>query len=184
MNKHLIPFILVLLCTTFSSLRSQSQTYFQYTIDGVEYKAIDEVFNSVGMYAKDLDSGKKIGKYISVSNYGVTGYAYTTSVTVYYRLTQEFQAQNFVLDEDYTYLKKIPVGFIEVTKITGKEYDETYKCEKGSTGYIRITKVDDKVVEGEFEAELVLQNSTERKKIKISKGAFRFPIENLQLFEY
>ncbi len=183
MNKSVLFFIFILCSACLTAVKSNAQTYFQYTIDGVEYKAIDEVFNSVALYARDLDSGKKIGKIISVSNYGVKDYLYTPSISAYYKLNQEFQAQTFTLDDDYTYLKKIPVGFIELTKKTGKEYDDTYKSEKGSEGYIKITRVDDIVVEGEFEGVLTLQNSTKNDKIKITKGKFRFPAENLQIFE-
>ncbi len=183
MNKNFLSFILVLLGTTLVSLTSKAQTYYQYTIEGVEYKAIDDVFNSVAVYARDLDSGKKIGKYISVSNYGVKGYLYTPNVNVFYKLEQEFKPQTFTLDKDYTYLEKIPVGFIEVTKVTGQEYNDTYQSKSPSDGFIKITRVDETAVEGEFECTLHLINSTEQKILKITNGKFRFPAENLQMFE-
>ncbi len=177
--------ILIVLCMI--SLQSFAQNYYEYTIEGKDYKYTNEgVDFTSSVTPSNTTIGEHNSKQLNIFLQADSGLAFSLSVMVTIEIDKEFTTGSYKVTRDMGNNKILPIAHFTVTQNPGTDNTSYFESKENSTGTVVISTLNDAVVEGTFDGnvfvEEVVANKIEIRTLKISKGKFRFPAENLRFY--
>lgn len=177
MKKITILCVCLLVCL-FSSTALQAQSFIEYKVNGVEYKASEDQLLSYTAYRTD-DHDKKVNKYVTINISGIYGILYRIELTIDVKLNKMIEPITYKVGESMQFMKVLPIGVLKVIKNVGEDY-EFYESGNATKGKIVITKVEGDWIEGTFDGELIPQYPLKSKVLmKVTDGKFRVPISEI-----
>lgn len=158
-----------------SNTALQAQSFIEYKVNGVEYKASEDQLLSYTAYRTD-DNDKNKNKYAMISISGIYGILYRVEISLDFKLDKSIEATTYKVGEPMQFMKVLPIGSLKVIKNVGEDY-EFYESGNATKGKIVITKVEGDWIEGTFDGELIPQYPLKSKVLmKVTDGKFRVPI--------